>query len=199
MSQIDPKSNAPSRIQEKLARRFQLCSLRTRAQDRAKCWEKQLTTKNANNKKTKVRLLTDVWYHRYIYFQWSEADNRLYWEANQCGGSTVDGVFSGCGTDRITLTLEDGWEEVILNLWNVFYLLNSLCNLVSLRLLNDANIFYDNENHILYNKISRRPLNFIQRWKRSFFLYPLNLLVLATNLLKIEDVYQEVEPKIYLI
>ena len=102
-------------------------------------------------------------------------------------GSTTDRVSPGCGIVWIRLALEDGQEGVILNLWNVFYLLNSPSNLISLSLLNNANIFYDNKHHILYNKISQRPLTFAQRWERSFFLYLLNLSVSATNLFKIED------------
>lgn len=115
------------------------------------------------------------------------------------GGLTVDGISPGYGTMRIRLALEDGRKEIVLNLQNVFYLPNSPSNLVSLSLLNDANIFYNNERHTLYNKTSRRPLAFAQCWERSFLLHPLNLLVSATNLLKIDDTYQEVEPKIYLI
>lgn len=66
---------------------------------------------------------------------------------------------------QIRLALEDGQEGIILNFWNVFYLSNSLSNLVSLSLLNDANIFYDNERHTLYNKTSRRLLTFAQHWE----------------------------------
>lgn len=77
-------------------------------------------------------------------------------------GSTVDVVSPGRGSGQIRLALEDGQEGVILNLRNVFYLSNSPSNLVSLSLLNNANIFYDNEHHTLYDKISRRPLVFAQ-------------------------------------
>lgn len=114
------------------------------------------------------------------------------------GGSTSDGISPGRGTVKIRLAMEDGNEGLILNLRTVFYLPNSLSNLVSLGLLNDAGIYYDNENQSLYNGISRRPLAFAQRWKTSFLLHPLNLFVSAANLLRIDDdVYQDTEPRIH--
>lgn len=78
------------------------------------------------------------------------------------GESRADRVSPSHGTVRIRLTLEDKGEGVILNLWNVFYLLNRLSNLVSLSLLYDANIFYDNEHHILYDKIIQRLIVFAE-------------------------------------
>lgn len=69
------------------------------------------------------------------------------------GGLTANRIFLSHRTIQIRLGLEDGQEEVILNHWNVFYLTNSASNLVSLSLLNDLNIFYDNMYHTLYNKI----------------------------------------------
>lgn len=114
------------------------------------------------------------------------------------GGSTADGVSPGRETVQIRLALEDGSEGVILNLRIVFYLPNRPSNLVSLSLLNDAGVFYDNKRHIIYDKTSRKPLAFAQCWERSFLLHPLNLSVSATNLLKIkDDVYREAEPKVY--
>lgn len=115
------------------------------------------------------------------------------------GGSIVDGISPGSETVQIKLDLEDGQEEVILNLCNVFYLSNSPSNLVSLSLLYEANIFYDNQHYILYNKTGWKPLTFVQCWEWSFILHSLNLLISATNLLKIGDFYQEFEPKIHLI
>ncbi len=83
------------------------------------------------------------------------------------GGSTSDGVSPGRGTVLIRLALEDGTEGVILNLRNVYYFPNSPSNLISLSLLNDAGIYYDNEQQALYDKTSRRPLAFTQRWERA--------------------------------
>lgn len=114
------------------------------------------------------------------------------------GGSTSDEVSLGRGTVRIRLALEDGTEGVILNLQNFYYLPNSRSNLISLSLLNDAGIYYDNEQQALYNKASRRPLAFTQQWERSFLLHPLNLSVSAANLLKTEgNLYKDTEPKIH--
>lgn len=62
------------------------------------------------------------------------------------GGSTSDGISPGRGTVKIRLSKEDGSEGLILSLRNVFYLPNSRSNLVSLGLLNDSGIYYDNEN-----------------------------------------------------
>lgn len=114
------------------------------------------------------------------------------------GRSTSDGISPGRGTVQIRLALKDGTEGVILNLCNVYYLPNSPSNLVSLSFLNDAGIYYDNEQQALYNKASRRPFAFTQRWERSFLLHPLNLSVSAANLLKTEDnLYQDTKPKIH--
>lgn len=77
------------------------------------------------------------------------------------GGSIVNRVFLDYGTMQIRLALEDRQEGIILNFWNVFYLSNSPSNLVSLNLLNDANISYNNKHHTLYNKTGQKPLTFI--------------------------------------
>ena len=70
------------------------------------------------------------------------------------GGSTADSVSIGRRTVCIRLALEDGSERLIFNLRNVFYFPNGPSNLVSLGLLNDAGVYYDNERHTLYEKIS---------------------------------------------
>lgn len=69
-------------------------------------------------------------------------------------GSTANKISPGCGIVQIRLALKNSRKKVILNLWNIFYLLNNLFNLVNLSVLNDTNIFYNNKHHILYNKIS---------------------------------------------
>lgn len=76
--------------------------------------------------------------------------------------SIVDSMSPRYGTVWIRSVLEDGSERVILNLRIIFYLSNSLSNLISLSLLNDANIFYDNKRHNLYDKASTKPLTFAQ-------------------------------------
>ncbi len=116
------------------------------------------------------------------------------------GGSTLDKVSPGWGTVRIRLALEDGSKGIILNLQNVFYLPNSPSNLISLSLLNDAGIYYDNEQQALYDKASQKPLAFAQWWEQSFLLHPLNLFVPTANLLKVEDdLYQDTGPKVHQI
>ncbi len=118
--------------------------------------------------------------------------------SNRVGGSTADGVSPGHGTVRIRLALEEGSKRLILNLRNNFYYPNSPSNLVSLGLLNDASVYYDNERHALYDKISRKPRAFTQRLETSFILHPLKLSVSATNLLKAEcNIYQDAEPKVH--
>ncbi len=114
------------------------------------------------------------------------------------GGLTSDGVSPGRGTVWIRLALEDRTEGVILNLQNIYYVSNSPSNLISLSLLNDVGVYYDNEQQVLYNKTSQRPLVFTQRWEQNFLLYPLNLFVSAANLLKTKsNFYKDTEPKIH--
>ena len=50
----------------------------------------------------------------------------------------------------LRLGLKDNLKSLILKLQNVYYLPNSLCNLVSLRLLNNSGIFHNNEHKNLY-------------------------------------------------
>lgn len=76
--------------------------------------------------------------------------------------STADGFSPERRNDRIRLALEDGSEGLIFNLRNIFYVPNSLSNLVSLGLPNDTGVYYDNERQALYDKISQKPLVFAQ-------------------------------------
>ena len=69
-----------------------------------------------------------------------------------------DGVFLGREKIQLRLTLNDGSERLILNLQNVYYLPTSPCNLVSFGFLNDSDIYYDNENEILYQVQTRQIL-----------------------------------------
>ena len=73
-------------------------------------------------------------------------------------GSTLDRISPGRGTICLRLELEDGSEELILKLKNVYYLLNSSCNLISLGLLNNSNIFHNNKCENLYEVTSKRVL-----------------------------------------
>lgn len=104
------------------------------------------------------------------------------------GGSTSDGISPGRGKIRLRLGLKDSSEGLILNLRYIYYLPNSLCNLVSLGLLNDSRIFHDNENETLYQIEPKKTLAQAQRWRNSYLLKPLNLSDGAVNLLRIDDV-----------
>ncbi len=73
-------------------------------------------------------------------------------------GSTSDGVSPGRGKVRLCLSQKDGTEGVILNLKDVFFLPSSPYNLVSLALLNNHKIFYDNENETLYDLETKEVL-----------------------------------------
>ncbi len=61
----------------------------------------------------------------------------------------------GRGKFRLRLA-NDNEDKVILNLKNVYYLPSSPSNLVSLALLNDHGIYYNNEKERLYEKSSGR-------------------------------------------
>lgn len=106
------------------------------------------------------------------------------------GGSTSEGVSPGSGKVCLRLA-NDNKDRAILNLKNVYYLPSSPSNLVSLALLNNHGIYYNNEKEKLYDKSSRRILASAERWKKSFVLKLLNLSDAAANLTWVEDdIYQ---------
>ncbi len=108
------------------------------------------------------------------------------------GGSTSDGISPSRGKIRLRLALKDGSEGLILNLYNVFFLSNSPCNLLSLGFLNNSGIYYDNENETLYEIHTRQVLAQAQRWRNNYLLKPLNLSNGAVNLLRVDNsTYQE--------
>ena len=100
-------------------------------------------------------------------------------------GSTSNGVSSGRGKIRLCLGLEDNSEGLVLNLQNMYYLPYSRYNLVSLGLLKDSGIYYNNEREILYHVKSKRVLAQARRWRNSYLLKPLNLFDGAVHLLKV--------------
>ena len=106
-------------------------------------------------------------------------------------GSTSDGISLGRRKVKIRLVLKDGIEGLALTLTNVFYLPNSLSNLVSLDFLNNARIYHHNEDQTLYNLKIRKTLAFAKQYKTSFFLHPLNLSAVAINLLNNSEIYEE--------
>lgn len=90
-------------------------------------------------------------------------------------GSTSDGLSLGHGKMRLRLSLENRLERVILDLKDVYYLPSSLSNLVSLGLLNDHDIYHDNENKTLYDRKTKEVLAHAERWRNNFLLRPVNL------------------------
>lgn len=59
---------------------------------------------------------------------------------------------------QLRLVLKDSSEGLILNLSKVFYLSNSLCNLLNLRLLNNNGMYQDKENKTFYKIYTRQIL-----------------------------------------
>lgn len=121
-----------------------------------------------------------------------------YERPTRIGGSTVDGSSPGRGRIRLRLRLEDDSEGMILNLRDVYYRPSSLCNLVSLGLLNNSGIYHDNGKETLYQLGSNRVLAQARRWRNSYLLKPLNLSEAAVLLPKIDDKTYEWPPHAFL-
>lgn len=60
-------------------------------------------------------------------------------------GSISDNILPGRRKIKIRLVLKDSTQWLVLTLINIFYFFNSPSNLISLDLLNNAGIFYHNE------------------------------------------------------
>lgn len=58
----------------------------------------------------------------------------------------------------LRLGLENNLKDLILNFYNVYYLSNSLCNLVSLGSFNNSGIYHNNKNKNLYEINSKKIL-----------------------------------------
>lgn len=110
-----------------------------------------------------------------------------YEKPTRIGRSIADGMLPGQGNVRFCLSLKGGKEGVILDLKDVFFLPSSPSNLVSLGLLNNYGIFHNNEDKTLYDKETKTPLAYAQRWKNSFLLQPLNFPDSAVNLMHVND------------
>lgn len=68
-------------------------------------------------------------------------------------GLTLEGILPEHGIVKIRLSKKNGNKRLILNFQNILYLLNGFFNLVSLELLNNISIHYNNKNQTLYNKV----------------------------------------------
>ena len=67
-------------------------------------------------------------------------------------------VSPGRGKICLHLSLKDNSEGLILKLQSIYYLPNSPCNLVSLGLLNNSEIYHINKRKTLYHVESKKVL-----------------------------------------
>lgn len=81
----------------------------------------------------------------------------------QIGGLTADGMSPGRRKVLLCFNLKNGYEGVILDLKNVFLLPHSSSNLVGLGFLNNHEIFYNNENEMLYDRATKETLAYVER------------------------------------
>lgn len=86
------------------------------------------------------------------------------------GGLTSDSISPGGKRIQIRLTPKNGTKGQVLTLTNVFNLSHSLSNLVSLSVLNDAEIFHYNKDQTLYNQETQKVFVFVEHYNTSFFL-----------------------------
>ena len=85
---------------------------------------------------------------------------------------------------RLRLSQKDRSQGVILNLKDMFFLPRSPSNLVSLALLNNNGISYNNKNETLYDVDTKEVLAQAKKWNDSFLLQALNLSDAAVSLTK---------------
>lgn len=97
--------------------------------------------------------------------------------SKQIGKSTSERISLGWRKIQLrrAVSRDSERKEVTLTFNNVYYLLNSLSNLVSLVFLNDNKIYLYHENEILYGRDNKEILASTQQLKKSFLLKPLNL------------------------
>lgn len=67
-------------------------------------------------------------------------------QPTKIGGLISDGIFIGRGSIRLRLGLKNSFERLILKIKNVYYFLKSFSNFISLGLLNNSDIYHNNEN-----------------------------------------------------
>lgn len=72
-----------------------------------------------------------------------------YWKPFICiGRFTSNNVFLGQDKIKLCFFPKNRCKSFVLNLFNIFYLLNIFCNLVKFAHLNNSEIFYNNKNKI---------------------------------------------------
>ena len=107
-------------------------------------------------------------------------------------GSTSTGTSPGRGTIQKTLTSEDGSPCSVLTLNNVLYIPQCPVSLVSLGLLNQHSIFYDNSNWRLFLEPTKKIICYVPRVNSNFMLQTIDTLDMRMHLNKIdENTYQE--------
>ena len=74
------------------------------------------------------------------------------------GRSVLNKILLGQRKIQLRLAFKNGSESLILNLLNMFYLPNSLCNLLSLKLLDNSGIYHGNENKSFYKMYIKQIL-----------------------------------------
>lgn len=99
----------------------------------------------------------------------------------------TDGLSPSREKIQLQLKLKDDNKRIILNLQDVYYFPSNACNLMSLRLLNNSKIYYNNQNKTLYQLRSNRLLAQARHWRNSHCFKPLNLLDSIVFLSKIDD------------
>ena len=102
-------------------------------------------------------------------------------------GSTSDGTSPGRGMIRKTLALQDDSPSSVLILNNVLFIPQCPVNLVSLALLNQNNIYYDNVNWTLFNGISQNIIGYVPRVNTNFVLKTLDAPDVATHLMQTDE------------
>lgn len=71
-------------------------------------------------------------------------------QLTKIGRSILDNISLGQRKIQLRLSPKNGFKGLIFNFQNIYYLPKSLYNLISLGLLNDSSIYYDNKNKTLY-------------------------------------------------
>ena len=126
----------------------------------------------------------------------SFADDIVY--PTDLAGSTYNGTSPGRGMIRITLASEDDTPSSVLVLNNVLYILQCPVNLVSLGLLNQHKVYFDNLNWNLFLLSTRDIIGYAPRVNTNFMLKTLYIPNLAIHLTRIEaDIFQWPETAIY--
>lgn len=75
---------------------------------------------------------------------------------------TLDKTFSKYKIVKMRLVIKNKCENLILNFWNIFYLLKFFYNQINLDFFNNTKIYYNNINKSLYNKFSQKFFIFTQ-------------------------------------